>query len=153
LYSALLAFDITVLINFTLHIFAKGDNFPNFGWVFFFILFGVPYFSPLFALFAAVQGSNGWLKLSGNMNSMCVCFNIPLTAFACMATGDDPFYLIILAFMMVLKCGLSALSAKIGQFLVNPRYGQNRASIRKILKAQALKRNKQVEVLGVEVVT
>ena len=114
LYSVLLAFDVTVLINFTLHIFAKGDNFPNFGWVFFFILFGVPYFSPLFAIFAAVQGSNGWLKLSGNMNSMCVCFNIPLTAFACIATGDDSFYLIILAMMMVIKCGLSALSAKIG---------------------------------------
>jgi len=54
LYAAVLALDITLLINFSFHIFMKGDNFKNFGWVFFFVLFGVPYLSPIFAVIATV---------------------------------------------------------------------------------------------------
>jgi len=153
LYSVVLALDIIVLINFTFHIFLKGDNFPNFGWVFFFILFGVPYLSPIFAVLSAVKGDKGWLKLTGNMNAMCVCFNYPLTFLACWLTDDDPFYLLVIVFMLIVKCGLSFISAKIRMYLANPRYGQNHSTIRKIMNAQMLKRNKQVEVLGVEAVT
>lgn len=135
LYSVVLALDITLLINFSFHIFMKGDNFPNFGWIFFFVLFGVPYLSPIFALVATVKGDYSWLKLSGNMNAMCVLFNYPLTAFACFVTGDDRIFLIVIAFMLVVKCALSFVSAKIGMFLTNPRYGSNHATLRKVMRA------------------
>ena len=153
LYAVVLALDITTLINFTFHIFMKGDNFPNFGWVFFFILFGVPYLSPIFAALSAFKGDEISLKLNGNMNAMCVCFNYPLTFLACWISGDDRFYFVVIAFMLLIKCALSFLSAKIRVYLANPRYGQNHNTIRKIMSAQMLKRNKQVEVLGVEAVT
>lgn len=56
-YACMLALDILLLVNFTFHIFAKQDNFKNFGWVFLFVLFGVPYLSPMFAFLAALTGN------------------------------------------------------------------------------------------------
>jgi len=57
IYSTILAIDILLLINFTFHMFIGRDHFKNFGWVFMFVLFGVPYFSPLFAIMGAFTGN------------------------------------------------------------------------------------------------
>ena len=153
LYSIVVALDITNLINFTFHIFRKGDdNFENFGWVFFFVLFGVPYLSPLFAFISALKGSPRWLKLTGNMNSMCVCFNYPLTLLACVISRDDPYYLVFIVWMMFTKCALSFVSGKIRMYLYNPRYGENLVTIREMFTNQLGKRNRQIDILGVDAV-
>lgn len=153
IYSIVVALDITNLINFTHHIFRSGDdNFENFGWVFFFVLFGVPYLSPLFAFWAALKGSPKWLKITGSMNSMCVCFNCPLTLLACVISRDDPYYLVFIVWMMIVKCLLSFISGKIRMYLYNPRYGENIFIIKDIYNSQLRKRNKQIEILGAEVV-
>lgn len=152
-YSVVCAMDITCLINFTYHIFRPGDdNFENFGWVFFFVLFGVPYLSPLFAFWAAFRGSAKWLKISGEMNTMCVTFNYPLTLLACIISHDDPYYLVFIVWMMIVKCLLSFVAGKIRMYLYNPRYGENIFVIKNLYNSQLRKRNKQIEILGPEVV-
>lgn len=133
LYSIIFAVDITCLINFSFHCFLNSKNFSSFGWVFTFILFGVPFFAPLFAIISAFTGSESWLRLSGNMNSMCVCVNYPVTFLVCLITHDDPMYLVMIVFMLVVKCCLSAITAKIRMYLNNPRFAQNNATLTKIM--------------------
>ena len=58
LFAGVLTVDILLLINFTLHIFLPVTNFYEFGWAFFFVFFGIPYFSPIIALIAALTGNN-----------------------------------------------------------------------------------------------
>ena len=86
------------------------------------------------------------------MNSMCICFNYPLTLLACLISGDDPYYLVFIVWMMIVKCLLSFISGKIRMYLYNPRYGENIFIIRDIYNSQLRKRNKQIEILGAEVV-
>jgi hypothetical protein len=57
LFAGFLTVDVLLLINFTLHIFIPVTNFSKFGWAFFFIFFGIPYFSPLIAFVAALTGN------------------------------------------------------------------------------------------------
>jgi len=131
LYAAILAFDIGVLINFTFHIF-REHNFDKFGWVFTFVLFGVPYLAPVYAIMSAIMGSEKMLRISGNLNSMTVCFNYLLTFFACYISADDLMYLIMLGFMFLFKSILSAITAKIRMYLSNPRYGWNEEALGRI---------------------
>lgn len=125
LFAAVLTIDILLLINFTLHIFIPVTNFYEFGWLFFFIFFGIPYFSPLIAFFAAMTGNDQLLKTTGNMNSMMICFNIPLTVIFQWIYDDDPIYYLLLATMIFVKVCLSAVSAKVRMYLINPRYSKN----------------------------
>jgi len=65
-------------------------NLSTFGWVFFFLYFGVPYLSPVLAIGAAISGSSNLLKAVGNLNSLECMVNIPLTLYACLIHDDDP---------------------------------------------------------------
>ena len=125
LFAAVLTIDILLLINFTLHIFIPVSNFKEIGWPFFFVFFGIPYFSPMIAFFAALTGNDQLLKTTGNMNSMMICFNIPLTVGFMMWHKDDPIYYLLLSTIILIKVLLSALSAKVRIFLINPRYAKN----------------------------
>lgn len=65
LYSMLLTLDLLLLSNITLEIFSPIDdyeNFRNFGWVFFFVYFGVPYLAPIVGLIAAVKKSDSMMR-------------------------------------------------------------------------------------------
>jgi len=152
LYSVVLALDITVLINFCFHCFLNAENFSSFGWVFCFILAGVPFYAPLCAMVSAFTGSESMLRLTGNMNSMSICFNYPLTMFAMAVNGDDAEYLVMLTFMLLVKVILSAIAAKIRAYLQNPRFGQNDIAVRKMMARQASKRHAQAEILGANTV-
>ena len=133
LFAAVLTIDILLLINFTLHIFIPKTNFNEFGWLFFFVFFGIPYLSPLIAFIAAMSGNDQLLKTTGNMNSMMICFNIPLTLGFMFIHNDDPIYYLLLAFMVFVKVCLSGVSAKVRMFLINPRYSKNQEKLSKIL--------------------
>jgi len=130
-YSIVLSLDITVLINFTFHCFLFG-NFSKFGWVFVFVLAGVPYYAPIFAIVSAFTGDANLLRITGNMNSMSICFNYFLSFLAMLFLHDDAEYLLMIVFMVLVKSVLSFLSAKIRMYLQNPRYGQNESALRKI---------------------
>jgi hypothetical protein len=136
LYSAVLALDIMMLINFTMHIFTPIENFEHFGWAFLFVFLGIPYLSVYFAMIAAILGSDIALKSTNNMNSMMMMFNIPITAVLSMWNQDDPVYLLLLSLMVCCKIALSALGAKVRMFLVNPRYSKNKLKLLKILSRQ-----------------
>jgi hypothetical protein len=133
LFAAVLTVDILLLINFTLHIFIPVTNFYHFGWLFFFVFFGIPYFSPMIAVLASLSGSDQLLKTTGNMNSMMICFNIPLTIAFMFLHDDDPIYYLLLASMVFVKVCLSAVSAKVRMYLINPRYSKNQEKLSKIL--------------------
>jgi len=150
LYACILALDFLLLLNYTLHIFMPGSNFTGFGWVFFFFIFGVPYISPMVAFAAAFLGNPNLMKTMSNMNAYMITVNIPLVALAGYLYEDDPVYLLLLSFMMLVKMGLSATSAKVRQYLTNPRYAKNAEKLKKILRRQTEKLQKRDEILGRE---
>lgn len=152
LYSACLALDIMMLINFTMHIFTPLENFQMFGWAFMLTFLAIPYLSAYFAIIAAILGSDTALKATNNMNSMMIMFNIPITGFLSMWNQDDPVYLLLLALMVCCKIALSALGAKVRMFLVNPRYSKNKAKLLKILSRQNQKLQVREQILGKETV-
>lgn len=121
-FAACVALDFMLLINYTLHIMVPVSNFYSFGWVFMFIIFGVPYFSPLLAFVAALNGSPQLLQTVGNMNSLMICVNIPLTLVVSYIKNDDPVYFLQLLMMVAVKVFVSQSSAKVRMFLINPRY-------------------------------
>lgn len=125
LFSATLTLDIMVLINYTYHLFLPVSNFKTFGWPFFFVWFGIPYLSPLIAFCAAFIGSDSLLKTTGNMNAMMIQINIPVTVLFSWYYGEDVIYYLILAFMVFIKIALSAFSAKVRMYLINPRFNRN----------------------------
>lgn len=133
LYSAVLALDIMMLVNFTMHIFTPQENFKLFGWAFMFVFFAIPYLSPYFAVLAAMSGDDAALQSTTNMNSLVITVNIPITAALSMWNQDDPVYLLLLSLMVAAKVALSALGAKLRMFLVNPRYSKNKLKLLKIL--------------------
>lgn len=125
LFAAILTMDIMLLVNYTYHIFLPSSNFDKFGWAFFFLWPGIPYISPLIAFVGAFLGSESLLKMTGSMNSMMIQFNIPATIFFSLVYGEDVIYYLLLAFMVFIKVALSAVSAKVRMYLVNPRYQRN----------------------------
>lgn len=133
-YSAVVAIDIVLLFNFTLHLFLPMSNFTSFGWAFFFVYFAIPYLSPIFAIISAVVGSVSMMKQVGNLNAFVVCYNIPITMFLALNNNDDPQYILLLLLMVAAKIALSGISAKICQNLVNPRYKKNKDKLVKIMK-------------------
>lgn len=110
MYSILMSFDITLLVNFTFHCFAE-DNFEKFGFIFCFVLFAVPYLSAIFHIIAAFSGEDIWLRVAGNMNSMLISINYPLTFIALMFMGDAVEYKVMLVLMTMNKCVLSFITA------------------------------------------
>jgi hypothetical protein len=73
------------------------------------------------------------------MNSMMICFNIPLTVYLSWIKKDDIVYLLILAGMVAIKILISGISAKVRMYLINPRYSKNREKLDKILTRQNTK--------------
>lgn len=133
LYSTILALDIMLLINFTFHCLMPMTNFAAFGWAFMFVLVGVPYLSPIFAIASACSGSQSLMKTSGNFNTVMIVFNIPATLLCCFFFHDDALYILLLVMMLLVKSALSATGAKIRQFLSNPRYTQNNQKLMKMM--------------------
>lgn len=88
------------------------------------------------------------LKLTGNMNSMTIVFNIPLTAVACILSGDDVLYLLMLAVMLVTKSILSGITSKIRMYLSNPRFAANNSKLMKIMQRQRKRIAVRDEILG-----
>lgn len=122
LYSALLALDLMLLINYSLHIFMPLYNFQKFGWAYVVYVFGAPYLSPLIAICGACSGSVKLLKYSSYMSGLTILANIPLAFVVGLINGEDPVYYLLFVFIIILKMGQSATSAKIRQFMANPRY-------------------------------
>lgn len=122
LFAAVLTLDIMLLVNYTYHIFMPSTNFDTFGWPFLILWPGIPFLSPLIAFIGAFLGSNDWLKMAGSMNSMMIQFNVPATVLMSMIYKDDVIYYLILALIVFIKVALSAVSAKVRMYLVNPRY-------------------------------
>ena len=115
-------------------------------------MFGVPYLSPVFAFLAALTGNQNMLKLTGNMNSMTIVFNIPLTAVMCWFNDYDVLYLLMLAVMLVTKSVLSLITAKIRMYLSNPRFAANNSKLIKILRRQRKRMEVRDDILGKELV-
>lgn len=59
------------------------------------------------------------------MNALMIQFNIPVTVVFSLFAGEDYVYYLVLAFMVFVKVALSALSAKVRMYLINPRYQRN----------------------------
>lgn len=109
-------------------------NFGRFGWAFCLYVFGVPFITPVMAFSAAFLGSQSLMKIMSNLNSCMILVNIPFVAIMSFIKGDDPIYFLLLLFMVLVKMALSATSAKVRQYLSNPRYSKNKDKLRKILK-------------------
>ena len=148
IYSAILALDIILLMQMTFHCVTPSKNFHNFGWVFFFLMFGVPYLSPLFAYLGAIFGSQQLFVLTGNMNSSMILCNIPLTAFFLVWQHDDVIYLLILTLMLLVKSALSFVTSKIRMYMSNPRFASNNQKLVKILSRQAKRLYTRESILG-----
>lgn len=149
-YAAVLSLDIMLLVNFTFHVFLPSTNFGRFGWCFFFMYPLVPYLSPIFSILGAMKGSPFLLKQVGNINSLCIMVNIPVTAIFAFLSDDDPYWFLLLLVMIWCKVLLSAVSAKVCQNLANPRYSKNQEKLEKILNKQRDKLKKRNEILGQE---
>ena len=67
------------------------------------------------------------------MNSLMIYINIPFVVLGMWWFGDDPVYFLLLAFFVLIKIAISASSAKIRQYLGNPRYQKNAVKLKKIL--------------------
>ena len=108
-----LAIDILLLLNYTLHIFMPSVNFTRFGWAFCFFVFGVPYAAPVLAITAAFFGNATMMMTMSNLNAFEILINIPLVAMISLMQGDDPVYFLLLCLMILVKMALSATSAKV----------------------------------------
>jgi hypothetical protein len=84
------------------------------------------------------------------MNSMMICFNIPLTVAFMWIHNDDPIYYLLLATIVFVKVCLSGASAKVRMYLINPRYSRNQEKLSKILIRQKDKLKIRDEILGEE---
>ena len=62
------------------------------------------------------------MKTMSNMNSLMIIINIPLVVLGMWFARDDPVYYLLLALFVIIKMAISASSAKIRQYLANPRY-------------------------------
>ena len=120
----------------------------QFGQAFIWFKFGVPYFSPLLAIASAYTGSNDLMKLMGNMNSIMIVCNIPLTILISYLNNEDPLYFLVLIFMIVLKVIISGLSAKIRHYIVNPRFQAYALKLEKILNKQQQKKELTEKIIG-----
>ena len=124
LYCLVCALDVAMLSNFTFHCF-HGNNFKHFGFAFFFIYAGVAYFSPILHILSAFSGSDNILRMAGNMNTMMLTINYPLTFFFMCINSDIAEFKALLIVMIAVKMILSFMTAKIRAHLKNPRYGSN----------------------------
>ena len=106
----------------------------------FWFYFGVPYFSPILAIMTAYTGNHEYLEVMGNMNAIMIMFNIPLTIVMSIIWDEDPLYYLVLILMVMLKVIISALSAKIRHYMINPRFQSNAKKLEKILNKQQQKK-------------
>jgi hypothetical protein len=113
LYSATLAIDFMVLLNYTLHILIPVTNFDKFGWAFVWLYFLVPYISPILAFYSAMFADEKVLKIMGHMNSIQIMVNIPLTILFSALNDEDPMYYLVLMFMVLIKVAVNVLSGKV----------------------------------------
>ena len=88
------------------------------------------------------------MKVMGNMNSIMIMCNIPLTILMSMLNNEDPVYYLVLIFMVVLKVIISGLSAKIRHYIVNPRFQANSIKLEKILNKQQQKKELAENIIG-----
>lgn len=151
LYSFLLAIDFMILFHYTLHIFVPFDNFAKFGWIFFFIYWMVPYYSPILAFLGAIYANEGFLKIMGHMNSICITVNIPLVFLLSIYNDEDPSYHLVLMLMVAVKILVNIVSSRVRQYIINPRYESNKTKLTKILQRQKTKLRKREEILGKDV--
>mmetsp|Transcript_41110 Transcript_41110/g.62472 ORF Transcript_41110/g.62472 Transcript_41110/m.62472 type:complete len:177 (+) Transcript_41110:4219-4749(+) len=149
-YSAIVSLDLLLLLNYTFHLIIPMQNFWEFGWIFSFVFFGVPYIAPVLALFSSMLGSESLMKHVGNLNAIAICFNIPLVLGLSLWKEDDPIYAVTLFAMIFVKVIMSMLSAKVRMFMINPRYSSNKEKLKKILSRQMHKKKLFEEVLGKE---
>jgi hypothetical protein len=105
LFSALIALDLMLLINYSLHIFMPLFNFQRIGWAYVVYVFGAPYLSPLIAISGAFGGSVRLLKYSSYMSSMTILANIPLSVIIGIFVGEDPVYWLLFCFIIIIKMG------------------------------------------------
>ena len=90
----------------------------------------------MLAIISTYTGNCDLMKTMGNVNSMMIMFNIPLTILMSIINNEDPLYYLVLIFMVVLKVFISGLSAKIRHFMINPRFQANSVKLVKILNKQ-----------------
>mmetsp|Transcript_15273 Transcript_15273/g.25830 ORF Transcript_15273/g.25830 Transcript_15273/m.25830 type:complete len:309 (-) Transcript_15273:154-1080(-) len=151
-FAGVVAIDLMLLFSYSVHLLMPIENFYEFGWIFVFIFFGIPYFSPLMAFYGALSGSDQVLKTVGNMNSIMITVNIPLTVALSYYKGEDPVYYLNLMVMVAMKVFLSAVSAKVRMYLINPRYSKNKEKLQKVILRQSHKKKIQQQILGNETV-
>ena len=60
-----------------------------------------------------------------------ITINVPLTVLLSFYEDEDPVYYLVIILMVAVKIFMSALSAKIRMYLINPRYNQNKQKILK----------------------
>lgn len=147
IYCLVCALDVAMLSNFTFHC-LQGNNFKHFGFAFFFIYTGVAYFSPLLHILSAFSGSDNILRMAGNMNSMMLTINYPLTFIFMCINSDIAEFKVLLIVMIAVKMILSMMTSKIRTFLKNPRYGTNEYKLRIVMAHQLKKRKFQTSILG-----
>jgi hypothetical protein len=78
--------------------------------------------------------------MAGNMNTMVMSFNYPITFFFMCVNSDISEYKLLIVLMYAVKVGLSVMTAKIRHYLRNPRYGSNEYQLRLIMARQLKKR-------------
>lgn len=149
--SALVSLDIMLLVNMCIHCFYPATNMEAFGFAFWFLPPFLPLLAPCWSLYAAVTGSVSAMKTVGNLNSVIATVTIPLTMWFAYINHDDPIYIFVLVFMLLIKSALSAVSAKVTHSLINPRFAQNQEQLRKILTIQQRRARRREEVLGADV--
>lgn len=151
MYSAILALDFGVLFNYTLHILVPASNYTKFGWAFVWLPLGVPYISPILAFLSTIYANEKLLRIMGHMNSIQITVNIPLTILFSLMNDEDPTYYLVLVFMVCVKVLVNVMTGKVRQYILNPRYAQNKKKLMKILSKQQMKLKQRESILGKDV--
>mmetsp|Transcript_4035 Transcript_4035/g.6815 ORF Transcript_4035/g.6815 Transcript_4035/m.6815 type:complete len:761 (+) Transcript_4035:2773-5055(+) len=142
-YSLTLALDLLLLTSITLEILSPEDDYENmtiFGWAFLLFYPLVPYLAPLVGVLGALRKDISLMRALGNLNSFAIAFNVFISCLLCLFWHDDPAYLLMFLVFVLNKMVISAVSARLRQYMANPRFASNQHKLQKMMRSQRAKK-------------
>lgn len=120
MFALFIALDLLLTVIFMMHVASPLSNLLQFGIPFLLILPGLVLIAPLWCLLAVMQGSTRMLKSYSSMNVCMVLLNYPLTMAWLIWIYDHPYYITVLALLMLNKVPISWFNGKVRANLTWP---------------------------------
>lgn len=125
LFALSISADLLLTIIFMCHIGSPIRNWFTFGIPFLMIMPGLVFIAPLWCLLAVMQGSPRMLKTYSTMNACLVLSNYPLTLVWLIWAQEPPFYIAVVALLIMNKVAISSFNGKVRAYLTYPAYTDN----------------------------